>query len=167
MEILIMEMLRRMAKNAINLEKNRKRIFLKIVGDKYIQSFIIDLNRKDQLFDKGEDAEGKGIGSYSAATEVITDGETYTFSGETKSKKQGDPIFLYDTGAFFRSFKIRKDRDGIYIEANTIKGNDDLAVEYGKQILGLSDESKAKLAEEILSLFIEETKNEIFKGVRK
>jgi hypothetical protein len=120
----------------------------------------------DQLFKEGKDADGNAIGSYSAATEVITAGETYTFSGETKRKTQGDPIFLFDTGDFYRSFKIRKSGDGIYIEAETKKGDKDLAVEYGKQILGLSDESKAKLAKEILDLFIEETKAEIFKGVK-
>jgi hypothetical protein len=161
-----MKQLYTLANNAAKLSDQK--IFLTIVSDKYVQSFIIDLNRKDQLFKEGVDADNKLIGVYSAATEVLSAGQTFEFSGETKTKEAGQPIFLYDTGRFFKSFKVRKEQDGIYIEANaiTIDGTD-LTKEYGKQILGLSNETKPKLAEEILVQFVQEARKSLFKGVKK
>jgi hypothetical protein len=141
--------------NAINMDVQK--IAIRLIFTDEIRVFILDLNRINQLFDKGENAYGDFLGTYSYRTELITKGR----------KKAGDHITLFDTGEFYRSFDVAVFSDNSFlIEANTIKDdNTDLASSkrYGKGILGLSEESKGKLIEKILPLIIIEVRKELSK----
>jgi len=57
---------------------------------------ILDLNRKDQLFEKGENREGRVIGYYKPLTEILSGGK----------KKAGDPFTFYDTGSLYSKFQL-------------------------------------------------------------
>ncbi len=59
-----------------------------------LEQKILDLNRKDQLFEKGENNEGTVIGIYKPLTEVLSGGK----------KKAGQPYNLFDTGDFYKKF---------------------------------------------------------------
>lgn len=97
--------------------------------------YIIELNTKNQLYDKGIDAKGERIGSYSAKTKAIKDA-----NGEIS-----DHVTLLDTGKFYESFRVFLQGSDLIISADTIKDTDDLIFKYGQDILGLNEDSLEKL----------------------
>lgn len=135
-----------------------EKILIQILVDKNIQNFIIDLNRIDQLFNYGTDANGEFLGYYSEATELIN-------RGLGNNKTTADHITLKDTGDFYKSFFVRIYIDGFTIVANSIKDETDLTLVYGKDIIGLSDNSKHELYKEIKPSIISFVKKEILKGL--
>lgn len=121
--------------------------------------YILFLNRKEQIFDKGLNLEGDILGAYSLTTESLSAGQSYTFEGESKTKKVGEPFFLFDSGELFDSFQVKVDLEGVQIDAYTIKEDGkDLESLYGC-FVGLNNESKSKLVEFIKPLLIEWLKN--------
>lgn len=103
--------------------------------------FIIELNTKNQLYDKGVNSLNISIGEYSPKTKGI-------------KQELGQPysrVTLNDTGAFYESFITYFDGKDIIISANVIKDTSDLITDWGKEILGLNQDSltllrlKAKL----------------------
>jgi len=97
---------------------------------------ILDLVREDQLRRKGIDGDGKVIGYYSLTTSFIN-----------PLKKFNTHYTLYDTGEFFKSMYIRVLADRIEIEADSNKGDEDLFIKYGNEIVKLTDENKELVAE--------------------
>lgn len=98
-------------------------------------NYIIELNTKNQLYDKGIDAKGERIGSYSPKTKAIKDA-----NGEIS-----DHVTLLDTGKFYESFRVYLQGSDLIISADTIKDTDDLIFKYGQDILGLNEDSLEKL----------------------
>ena len=122
-----------------------------------IQFFILELNRRRQLFFQGIDAEGKLLSSI---------GGNYTLF--TLQQKQGtrpvnaaNLINLFDTGDFYDSFRIILQEDGFLIEANTIKEGTDLQDRWGDELLGLTDDSREVLIEKIQPDIVEYLKGAI------
>lgn len=97
--------------------------------------YIIELNTKNQLYDKGIDAKGERIGSYSPKTKAIKDA-----NGEIS-----DHVTLLDTGKFYESFRVFLQGSDLIISSDTIKDTDDLIFKYGQDILGLNEDSLEKL----------------------
>jgi hypothetical protein len=127
-------------------------IWRSVLNDSRFREWILDLVRQDQLFDQGIDEDGDIIGVYSEWTELIN-----------PEKVAGDPYTLNDTGDFYRSMHLIVMKDSFVIDANPIKVDDDgdvtdLFKKYGDGIVGLTNESKEKLAEEMEKRFIEEYK---------
>lgn len=88
-------------------------VFDEVMSGKRITDLIIYLNTEEQLFKEGVDSQGNIIGTYSFATEFITDG----------LKKHGEPFNLKDTGKFYDSFRVRVKGGKITITADPIKTN--------------------------------------------
>lgn len=142
--------LKRVANNAISL--NREKILVTIWSNNNVQQFIVDLNRIDQLFKKGIDSVDDLIGVYSFDQGVVR------FKGNSKNKKKGSPIALFDTGDFYRSFEVRVRGDDFIISADDEKEGGDLLTEkFGKDIIGLTDDSIEELAQKILPIIVEQT----------
>lgn len=130
-----------------------------------VKNYIIKLNTGDnriaganvngQLYDKGIDASGRSLKS------IGGDYSAFTKSLKAAANLPTNRITLFDTGDFYRSFKVVPATDGFIIQANTIKDQDDLRVRWGDNILGLTDESKTKLVEYIIEDFI----TEVNKGI--
>lgn len=114
--------------------------------DQYLQSLVLDLNFQSQLYDKGIDAAGNFLGEYSPFTVQYK----RTIAGQLGNDTRTDHITLKNTGDFYRSGRFVKQQGGFSIEADTIKeGGDDLAVEFGPHILGLTNESIQELIPEV------------------
>jgi len=93
--------------------------------------FIIELNTKNQLYDKGVNSLNVSIGDYSPKTKGI-------------KQEQGQPydrVTLNDTGAFYESFITFFNGKDIVISANVVKDTSDLISDWGKEILGLNEDS--------------------------
>jgi hypothetical protein len=126
-----MNRLIQVAKNTQKITDRRVFFLTFTRGD--AQNMIIDLNTDGQLR-LGITSDGSALPVYSRATEIISGGE----------KIAGTPFTLYDTGAFYESFKISSiDGDSVTIDAQTQKPDKDL-LEYGK-IIGLTDVSLTEL----------------------
>ncbi len=114
-----------------------KIIFTILKTDKEMQKAILDLNRIDQLFNRGIDSNGRLLsdigGPYSPFT--VTEGK----------KKSPFIIDLHDTGVFYASFDLMVTFTFIEITADPFKEDTNLFEEWGKDIVGLTQESKDKL----------------------
>ena len=99
-----------------------------------VQKFILDLNRTDQLFNKGVDSKNKALGIYTP----------YTINSK---EERGVPvpsdfhITLFDTGEFYSTFVIIPGKDFFEIDANPIREDSNLFEDFGEDILGLNDEN--------------------------
>ena len=99
-----------------------------------VQTFILDLNRQDQLFKKGIDSKNKALGVYSPFT-------------INNKQERGVPvpsdfhITLFDTGEFYSTFVIIPGKDFFEIDANPIREDTNLFEDFGEDIIGLNDES--------------------------
>lgn len=127
-----------------------KRVFL----DKTLQNtIIVEYIQQDQLLNEGVDESGNplrnkdnGRTTYSETTEMLSDGR----------KRAGEPYNLFDTGDFYRSMVFLLGKDFFEIDADPIKGNDNLFTKFGEGIIGLTEESKNKLQIELLERYDKE-----------
>lgn len=113
------------------------------------ESKILSLN--EAQLDKSNDANGnalfsktRGRGTYSRATELITNGR----------KQEGDSYDLFDKGNF-RSNLFLNVNSKVAIFGSTDSKSDDLVKEYG-EIFGLTDENlKAVIQSDILPFLLQ------------
>ena len=138
-------------------------IFRIVFQNNEVQDLVLDLNVFEQLFKESELADGNIIDKgYSRNTGEANQGGSFNLSnskGESFSRKkeQGDPYFLLDTGDFYKSFKVKVLDDSFVIIAETIKEDGTDLLKYG-DLLGLTNESKAKIIKEIIPFVIQETR---------
>jgi hypothetical protein len=145
------------------LALDEAKIQLLVWSDKDVQEYTIDLNRISQLFELGEDSKGNVLGEYGEYTSFVNEGRSFTFKGESKFKDAGDNYTLFDSGDFYRSFRMQPLPDGFVISANDIKEDGtELTRKFGIDILGLSIKSKHDLAQFILPIIIKEVRRQIF-----
>lgn len=126
-----------------NLDQDK--ILFLFYSQEDLQDYIISLNQDSQLFERGIDSQGKFLGEYSPFTInnfKIPEGLPF------------DRITLFQNGDFYASFRIIPLTDGFKIFADTIKEDNDLSIEFGKDIIGLTFENKTELAKELLKMMI-------------
>lgn len=102
-----------------------------ILKDAEFQRFIIDLNTEGQLFEKGIDSLGASLGEYTDFTKAV----------KNIKGQRTDHITLLDTETFYKSFAVKVQNGGFLIIADGQKEDTNLLEEYGKEILGLTDEN--------------------------
>ena len=132
------------------LRLNEKTAWFQVI-DREIQWEIIRLNTIDQLFDDGLRSDGSTMPDYSKT------------SVNVYGKRPGH-IQLKDTGGFYRSFVVKADAKGYEIIADTDVGDgieNDLAVRYGLDIIGLTEENHDSMSVAIRDKYIEYLENEI------
>lgn len=112
-------------------------------------AFIENLNRA-QLF-AGKDSTG---------ADITPDYTEYTTLVKSEKQQPTDRVTLRDTGAFYESIFSE-----VFENAFDLKADDPKTVElkdkYGPDILGLTEESKAKLTAHIMPVFIRVLRAEI------
>ena len=153
--------LEKLIENVRNLEVNK--LCFVVFRDSTVQKIVIDLNRIDQLFLEGIKSDGSSLPTYSGYTEQIVYNKVFTFENNSKVKKKGDAYTLFDTGEFYKSFRLIQKQNGFIIYADDEKEGDTLQNMYGGQskILGLTDESISKLTEEIKPYLLQEIRRQI------
>jgi hypothetical protein len=156
-----LERLDKLVQNIRNLELNK--LCFVVFRDTTVQKIVIDLNRVDQLFLEGIKSDGSSLPTYSKSTGAIAYNKVYSFEGYSSTKAQGEPFTLFDTGEFYKSFRLIQKQNGFIIYADDEKDGDTLQNMYGGQakILGLTDESITKLTEEIKPYIFKEIRRQI------
>jgi hypothetical protein len=134
-------------KRGMGLDFNSALFF--VFSQNEIQTRVIELNTDGQLFDRGIDAEGVALadigGEYAERTVQIKREDSLPF----------DRVTLFQEGEFYDSFSVKPEKDGILIEADTLKeGDEDLRDRWGDKILGLTDDSIEILNEEIVEIIV-------------
>lgn len=137
-------------------------IFLRIMQQKDIAEFTLDLNRFEQLFMNSVDKEGVELPSYSKLSEDLSFDKVFTYKGKSRRKTRGDSMFLFDEGDFYATFRLTATQDEMIIYADTVKEDRDLLM-YG-DIIGLAENSKNELVKKIKPLVLEETRRRILQG---
>ena len=126
--------------------------------DEHLQSVIVDLNTKRQLFDEGIRADGSIIRPEYAPL---------TVDEKLDKGLPDDRVTLFDTGEYYLSHEVTPAYNGFYINADDGKGEGGqrrwLSDKYGKLIIGLTYHSKKVLGENAKPKFIELAKEKLFK----
>jgi hypothetical protein len=157
--------LRRVATNTRRLDQNA--FFNEFFNDRNVQKLIIKLNTQDQLFEDGITATGEGFksrsgGVYTRLSEELNLQRSFTLGGITKDKKEGEPYILFDSGDFFKSFRVKVNFSNFVIEADTVKPTQNL-LDFG-EILGLTDENLQEVIEFFEAFLLAEVRKEITAG---
>lgn len=118
---------------------------------KEFKAEILDLNTEEQLFQKGEDGQGRPI------TPAYT---RFTVQYKRAVGQPTDRVTLKDTGDFHDSFKIRFNKKDFAIFATDQK-TQKLERKYGKDITGLNNKSMRELAEMMRDDFTNELRKQI------
>ena len=121
-----------------------------VFNEEEFDKFILDLVRIKQLYEQGVDETGTVIGYYSYFTEIIN-----------PSKQAGTPFTFKDTGEFYKSMNVTVEQDSFIIDADPLKKDEtghetNLFEKYGEGIIGLTEDSKETLNEEIKERFVTE-----------
>lgn len=94
------------------------------------EKLVLDLNREHQLFDLGENYDGSPVRpAY----------KPYTVFLKKQKGQPYDRVTLRDTGDFYKSFKLQRRGDELWIVATdwkTVK----LIAKYGHKILGVNED---------------------------
>ncbi len=130
-------------------------IAFEIARTNTFKKLVISLNTEglptSQLFELGEDSEGKRL-------DDIGGGYTlFTIYEKLKFNQPIDRVTLKDTGDFYRSFTVIPYKGGFKIEADTFKDGDNLENRWGNNIVGLSQEN----LEIIVNLYIEKINEKV------
>lgn len=117
--------------------------FYAFSNDRGLQSKILK-RIKHRLTEYGTNEHGQIIGLYKKSTQAIS-----------PNKIAGSPYTLKDTGKFYNSMYTGLFVDYFFIDANAQKGNDNLFKKFGDGIIGLTDEDKEWLSEELLKAYLD------------
>jgi hypothetical protein len=118
------------------------------------QDYIVELNTVEQLYNEGIRSDDSEIGQYTDNTKQMKT----VGSGDSRI----DHITLKDTGAFYKSFKIKPNKKGFKIIANPNKDDTNLFEEFGVDIVGLTKDNVFKLLDFIEPMFNEEVERRVF-----
>lgn len=158
---MIVDALIKIAKNVVNI--NEDFIIKQLFKDSNFKKFILSRNIYSQLFDEGIDSAGKKLRS-----DFATFGQVYSANTINIKQDKGQPVdrvTLFDTGAFYASFRLELEGKNFIINANTIKEDSDLIEVWGPDILGLTNESLELVITLAREIIIPIIYDRIFKGV--
>lgn len=105
------------------------------------------------IYEDSQDVNGKPIGYYSEATELITGGR----------KKAGDPFTLFETGEFLEGLYAKVQGNTIYFDSSDPKKKAVLKNTLTDDIFGLQDDDLRKAIDtRILPFFLDAIRKQIF-----
>lgn len=122
----------------------------KVISDLFnfirtLENEMAQFNRA-KIFIDSEDIEGKALGFYSPATEVISGGK----------KKAGDPYNLFETGDFLGSIFAKVEKESVFFDATDPKTTEIFKNLLTTNIFGLSDADLNRVIQErILPFFLD------------
>ena len=110
---------------------------------------IINLNRKDQIFDKGIDSEGKVLGNYSPSTQAFYDKDDPN-DPMGSDKRAYSRFNLFWTGQSYYGFRAYMKGLKMFITTNS-RGRKLLIENGGANVFGLTTENDRKVNWEIIA----------------
>jgi hypothetical protein len=102
---------------------------------------ILNLNREDQLFNKGIDINGSLLGKYRNTLNGI---------GRGYPKNAGDTFNFYDTGSLFGNFSLLSEGNANKVVINNSDSKVNLLTTKYGDFIGLTEENKHRLNYEII-----------------
>lgn len=153
-----LERLEKLAINVIKIEYKLNKILTTLYKDKDFKAWVIDLNTNEQLY--------KGINAFGVTLESIGGGYSGITIEYKKEKRQPfDRVTLKDTGKFYKSFKVQVGKGDFTITANTQIHGNDLTRDWGKDIIGLTNENIEKVSKYIINKITQPLLEAILQGV--
>jgi hypothetical protein len=130
-------------------------IFFIIKKNNDVKRYILSLNQFEQLYDEGIDADGQKLTTYKAFGRNAYSLRTIVL--KRASSLPDDRVTLFQTGRFYRSWKVAVERDSFEITANfDVHGAGKIAENINiENILGLTDESHDKLIDKLRPIVVE------------
>ena len=133
------------------------------------KQLLVWLNTVHQLYMKGIDIFENKLRSIHARLGNVyayrTIFGTEMYKGKIEKGQPIDRVTLYDTGAFYKSFKAKLEGEGIVITANTNKDGEDLEQTWGS-VVGLTERSKNDAAQAAKPIIISYVQNTILRNNR-
>ncbi len=137
----LFEEIQREVRKTLTPQKIRSDLFAFI---RTMERELAQINR-DTLNKKSQDVDGKPIGFYSQATEIITGGR----------KAKGQPFDLKETGVFLNSIYARVEEESIFFDATDPKLGEIMQNTLSDDLFGLQDQDLNKVIDEkMLPFFI-------------
>jgi transcription initiation factor TFIIIB Brf1 subunit/transcription initiation factor TFIIB len=118
-----------------------------------LKKLILDLNRIDQLFERGINSEGQSLGEYAQSTII----GTAKFKGKIEKGQPTDRVTLKDTGEYYESFDLLFNNDTIEF---TSQDNYDLIGRY-KEHLGLTTDNLQEAIQYIRAFILQQIREQI------
>lgn len=132
-----------------NLQKvDVKSITETIVKEK--EASIVDLNRYDQIFLQGVDADGKSLYTYSPFTQQFYDNDESIMDRMGENKSRFDRLNMFWTGRSYHSFQAYVRGNSLYITADA-RARKLLIQNSSDSIFGLTDRNKEIVNWEIIA----------------
>lgn len=133
--------------------------------DKEFRLFILNLNRFDQLEDRGIRADGRTLKEVGGNAFTASGYSPKTIEIKKEKGQSTENITLKDTGDFYKSFKLQLDDGKFLITANTLKEDTDLIKEWGEQILGLTNENVQETGNKAIAIIIPHIQSKIMEKI--
>lgn len=112
-----------------------------IITDVDANTFIVDTNANEQLYEQGVNALGVPIDSYAPY-------RPYTIRMKQLKNQPYDRVTLRDTGDFERNFRVEVGQTEFIVTSDDWK-TEELMEKYGK-IFGLTPKNMGKLSQEVV-----------------
>jgi len=116
------------------IETSRNEIIERVLREN--EEIVVEYVSENQLFEKGEDGQGRSLGNYTFATMQI----------KQRKNQPTDRMTLRDTGEFHRRFYIEFSPNGFSIRSSDDK-EEMLKDEHGESIMDINDENLTDLME--------------------
>ena len=131
-----------------NLKKVDVKSLTKAAVDK-TENEIVNLNREDQIFQKGIDSKGRSLFKYAPSTQAIFDSDP-PVDTKGENKQRGTNYNLFWSGDSYYSFYAYVKGDKLYITSSQ-RGRRLLLKHGGDDIFGLTPENAIKANWEIIA----------------
>lgn len=142
--------LRKIANVFITISSND--IIFQVLGsNENLRKEILDLNRLGQLFKKGEDSKGTDLNTM---TQSGFGYSQFTINEKKKKNQPTNRVTLFDTGDFYKSFRLVIRPTYMEIEADAQKDDGNLFDDFGNDIVGLSEDNLDLLRGKLLPLVL-------------
>ena len=147
-----MEKMQRLIDNLSYIQRNFDMYVEEVIRDN--EQIIINLNRQDQLYNKGITSTSKDISSYRPY-------KSLTIKIKQEKGQPTDRVTLRDRGDFYEGFYVRYFEAGFLINSTDEKTKK-LKAKYGEDIFGLTNENLSNLLhKEIIPILIKQYKNRL------
>jgi hypothetical protein len=127
------------------------------------KDFVLNLNKNNQLYDSGVDANGNRL-----ISEFARFGRVYadrTIIEKEATNQPTDRVTLKDSGDFYRSFDLElTSNNDFLITADTTKSDNDLIDVWGEDILGLTKENIDLVIEKAREIIIPIIRQQLLKA---